>query len=211
MNKILLIKDVEEVTGKKIRKNAVSCGWDVAEEFTGIAILRTDETKIYIEDLQKITTNSKDDIKHRMDGFIDSLDKFKQGVKYKEFKINIVEDSWMGKNVFVLKNLVRFSTLIWREFRKESDYIDFLLPTSARSQIGFNKTEQLEVGNVKTEVYTRDTKSTKTGKILHKKGDKKKVDIKLLVQDYLKMAFGVDIEDNDEADGFVLALAGLLK
>lgn len=133
--------------------------------------------------------------------FMGAIDKFKQDLKYKEYKIIVVEDSWMGKNVYTLKNLVRFSTLLWAMFYNECDYFYFLLPTSARSQIGFNKNNQIKEGNVKIEVFSR-------GK---NKGKPKKVDIKLLVIDYLKQEFEVDIENSDKADAWVLSMAGLLN
>ena len=57
--KSLLIKDIEEVTNKKVRKNTLSIGVDTAEHSTGLSIIRTDNTKIYIEDLEKIVTNPK--------------------------------------------------------------------------------------------------------------------------------------------------------
>jgi Holliday junction resolvasome RuvABC endonuclease subunit len=201
MIKELLIKEVEAVVEKIIRKNAICIGWDVAEHYTGICILRTDDSKIYIEDLLKIETNPKEDIIHRMEYFLNATEKIKQNLKYKGFKIISIEDCWFGKNPEGLKHLARFSTLVWMSFRKECDYIFFILPISARAQIKFNKNDQMAEGNIKPKIISK-------GK---NKGKPKKIDIKLLVQDYLKMAFGVLIEDSDKADGFVLALAGLLK
>jgi Holliday junction resolvasome RuvABC endonuclease subunit len=67
--------------------------------------------------------------------------------------------------------------------------------------IKFNKNDQIAEGNVKIEKISR-------GK---NKGKPKKIDIKLLVQDYLKMAFGIVEKDSDRADAIVLALAGLAK
>ena len=210
MNKSIDIKEVEETIEKKIRKSAVCIGFDVAEHFTGICILRTDNTKIYIDKLDKITTSPKDDIIHRMEFFINSLDKFKQDLKYKEYKIVSVEDCWFGANVECLKHLARFSALVWIVFRKYADYIFFILPNSARAAIKFNKNKQIEESNITAAVYSRDTKN-KAGKLLHKKGEKKKIDIKELVSEYLTMTFGVTIEDLDEMDAFVLALTGLTK
>ena len=104
----LNIKEVEQKLNKKVRLNTVSIGWDVAEHFTGICILRTDTNTIYIENLQKIETNPKDDIKNRMSSFIGALDKFKQQIKkYKGYRMIIIEDSWFGYgNVVVLKNMI---------------------------------------------------------------------------------------------------------
>lgn len=205
----LKILDIEKIINKKIRQEAISVGFDVAEAYTGVCVLRTDKENINIDNLSVIETNNKDDIKNRMKYFVGAINKFKQDLNYKEYKIVVVEDSWMGKNVYTLKNLVRFSTLLWFLFYNECDYFYFLLPTSARSQIGFNKNNQTKSGNVSSGVYSRDTKSKKTGKILHKKGEKKKIDIKLLVMDYLEQNFKIKIENSDKADAFILALAGL--
>ena len=202
--KSLLIKDIEEVTNKKVRKNTICIGFDVSERHTGICLLRVNDTKIYIEGLFKIETDVKDDIKNRMNYFVGALEKYKQDfIKYKEYKICVVEDSWLGQNIKVLKDLVRFSTLTWVVFHNFCDYLFFVLPNSARAQIGFNKNDQMAEGNVKLKIITK-------GK---NKGKPKKVDIKLLVMDYLKMAFGVEVpnNDNDLADAFVLALCGILK
>lgn len=200
MNK-LSINLIEKKLNKKIRKDTVSIGFDVAEHYTGICVLKTNTNELIIESLQKITTNPKEDIINRMEYFINALEKFKQDLHYKEFRIVVIEDCWFGMNVNTLKSLARFSTLIYVAFRKNCDYKFFILPNSARSQIGFNKNDQIAKGNVKVGIISK-------GK---NKGKPKKIDIKLLVQDYLKTEFGLIIKDLDEVDGFVLSLAGLLK
>jgi Holliday junction resolvasome RuvABC endonuclease subunit len=195
------IKEAEEIMGKTIRKNAVCIGWDCAEHYTGIAILRTDISKIYIDKLDKIETNPKEDIIHRMEFFLNSLEKFKQDLKYKEYKIISIEDCWFSNNPECLKHLARFSTLIWTSFRKECDYIFFILPNSARAQIKFNKNKQIEESNIEIKKITR-------GK---NKGKPKKIDIKELVQEYLTMAFGIEEKDPDKSDAIVIAMSGLLR
>jgi Holliday junction resolvasome RuvABC endonuclease subunit len=200
--KKIKIKAVEDLLKKIVKQNAISIGFDVAEENTGVCVLRTDKEYIYVEALHKITTNKKDDIKNRMEFFLGALEKFKQLLpKTGQWRIVAIEDCWFGRNVEVLKTLARFSALLWYSFRKECDYIFFILPNSARALIGFNKNTQLEEGTIKPEIK-------KSGK---NKGQPKKVDIKLLVKDYIFQTFKVEIKDHDIADGFVLALAGLLK
>ena len=140
-----------------------------------------------------------------------SLEKLKQDIdKYKEYKILIIEDCFFGQNINVLKHLARFGILVYRELKKNVDVYYFFFPIQARTMIGFNQKTQEKIGNVKAEVYTRDTKD-KQGKIKHKKGDKKKVSCKDLIDDYLKTKFNVDIKEENERDAFVLALGGLLK
>jgi Holliday junction resolvasome RuvABC endonuclease subunit len=200
--KTLAIEKVEKLLNKKVRKNAISIGFDVAEHFTGVCLLRTDDRTIHINDLFKIETSHKEDLIHRMDNFINSLDKFLQDIdSSKNFRIVVIEDCWFGRNVETLKHLARFSALIYVAFRKYCDYITFLLPNSARSIVGFNQHKQQKVTNIQTEYFIR-------GK---NKGKAKKINLKDLIKEYLEMAFQLKIKDSDEADGFVLALAGLLK
>lgn len=208
---VLNIQDIEKKTNKKIRQNAVSVGVDIAEATTGVAILRTDKEKIYIENLQVIETSKKDDSFHRADNLVSSLEKLKQDiVAYKEYKLLIIEDCFFGQNAEVLKHLARFGILVYRELKKTVDVYYFMYPLTARSMIGFNQKKQQEKNTLKAEVYTRDT-INKQGKVLHKKGEKKKIECKALVHNYLETAFGLVFDSPDKADGFVLALAGLLK
>jgi Holliday junction resolvasome RuvABC endonuclease subunit len=198
----LKISDVEEKLGKKIRKEAVSLGFDVAERFTGYCSLQSNQTEITIEDIGVIETDTKQDTVHRMDCFLNSLEKFKQDWgKFKTFKIVVIEDCFMGMNVFTLKHLARFSALVYVSFRKQCDSLMFLMPNSARSIVGFNKNTQMKETKLEKKVITK-------GK---NKGKEKKIDLKKLVQEYLFTTFNIKLENPDQSDAFVLALAGLLK
>jgi len=198
----LLISDVEKKLGKKIRKDSIAIGFDVAEANTGHCVLKSTQDEIIIESIGVIQTSTKEDTVNRMNSFLNSLEKLKQDWgKYKQFRIVVVEDCFMGANVFTLKHLCRFSALVWVTYHKECDSLIFLMPNSARSIVGFNKNAQM-----------KDTKLEK--KIISKgknKGKEKKIDLKKLVQEYLKETFGIDLTNSDQADAFVLALAGLLK
>lgn len=193
--------EIEKKLGKKIRKNTLSIGWDSAERYSGASILITDNSKIYIE-LGKISTDPKEDIKNRMNYFEGALDKYVDIVKkVNNYKICVIEDAFLKFNVKVLKDLTRFSTIVWTKFHKICDYTFFILPNTARSQVGFSKNEQIIDSNIEVKKITK-------GK---NKGKNKKVDIKILVKDYIEQTFGLKIEDFDEADSFILAMAGLLR
>lgn len=210
MNK-LNIKDIEKKLNKVIRTNTVSIGFDVAEAYSGICILRTDKENIYIDSLQLIETSHKEDHFNRADHYISALEKFKQSLeKYKEYKILIIERCFFGRNPETLIHLAHFGILTYIVLKKEFDTYYYFGATTARSLIGFNQKKQEEKGTLKAEIYSRDTKDRK-GKILHKKGEKKKIDCKSLVHNYLKTDFGLEFKSKDEADAFVLAFAGLLK
>jgi Holliday junction resolvasome RuvABC endonuclease subunit len=196
------IKDIEKRLKKTIARNVYSIGFDVAEAFTGICILRTDKDNIYLEYLQVIETSNKEDHFNRADHYIAALEKFKQTLdKYKGYKILVIERCYFGKNVETLIHLAHFGILTYIMLKKEFDTYYYLGATTARSIIGFNQRRQESLGNLKTHIITR-------GK---NKGKVKKIDCKSLVHDYLKTDFNLTFKSKDEADAFILSLAGLLK
>lgn len=211
MIKTLAIKTIEEITKKKVRQNAVSIGFDTAPAFTGVCILKTDKEKLYIDFTQVIETSNKEDHFNRASHYVVSLEKFKQLLEnYKEFKILVIERCYYGQNAETLIQLAHFGILTYIILKKDFDTHYYWGATTARSMLGFNQKKQEEKGDLKAETYTRDTKD-KEGKIKHKKGDKKKIDCKSLVHNYLKTDFNLTFDSPDIADAFVLAIAGFLK
>lgn len=209
--KKLNIKEIEKKLNKTVARNVISVGFDVAERFTGICILRADKENIYIEDLQLIETSSKADHFHRADHYVVALRKFKQGLeKYKGFKIQVIEQCYYGRNPETLIHLAHFGILTYTELKQMFDTFYYLGATTARATIKFNQKRQEEFGTLKADVYKRDTKDRK-GKIKHRKGEKKKIKCKALVHDYLFTEFGLKFDSPDCADAFALALAGLLQ
>jgi Holliday junction resolvasome RuvABC endonuclease subunit len=207
----LSIKDVEEKTGKTVRQDCISAGIDVAENLTGVCLLRVDKEYIYIDYTNVITSNLKDDHFHKADDFVSSLEKFKQILlKYKEYKVLVIERCFYGMgNPEMLIHLAGFAAIAYTTLKKNFDSWHYLGATSARSVVGFNQKKQEQKCTIKPTFYTRDTKD-KSGKIKHKKGEQKKIDCKALVHNYLLTDFGIEFDSKDIADGFVLALAGLL-
>jgi len=198
----LSIKEIEKRLKKTIARNVYSVGFDTAEAFTGVCILRTDKENIYIENLQVIETSNKEDHFNRADHFVAALEKFKQTLgKYKGYKILVIERCFFGRNVETLIHLAHFGILTYIILKKEFDTYYYFGATTARSIIGFNQKRQESLGNLKPHIITK-------GK---NKGKEKKIDCKSLVHDYLKTDFKVTFDSKDKADAFVLALAGLLK
>jgi len=198
----LNIKKIEKQLGKQIRLNSISVGFDVAENFTGVCILKSDDKKITIEHLQVIKTNRKLDHFHRADNFIASLEKFKQLLtKYKQFKILVIEQCYYGINAQVLIHLAHFGILCYSVLNRDFDVYYHYGASTARMIIGFNFNTQKAKGNIIPHIITK-------GK---NKGKEKKISSKPLVHDYLKTDFNVEINQEDEADAFVLSLAGLLS
>ncbi len=198
----LSIKNIEKKLNKTIRQNTVSIGFDVAEAFTGVCALRTDKEYIYVDHTEVIETANKDDHFHRADHYVSSLEKFKQTIeKYKDYKILVIERCYFGRNPETLIHLAHFGILTYMILKQYFNTYYYLGATTARSIIGFNQKKQEEKGNIKPVTITR-------GK---NKGKTKKIDCKTLVHDYLNTDFGIKFDSKDIADGFVLALAGLLK
>jgi len=196
------IKDIEKKLGKIIRRNCISVGFDVAEKYTGICILKVDNETIFIKHTQVIETSDKDDHFHRADNYVFALEKLKQNIqKFKDSKIMTIERCYFGRNVETLIHLAHFGILTYITLRKDFDIYYYLGATTARSLIGFNQKRQEEKGTLKVHVITK-------GK---NKGKSKKIDCKSLVHDYLKTDFKLTFKSKDEADAFVLALAGLIK
>jgi len=207
----LNIKDIETKLNKVIRQNSISMGIDVAENITGICIIKSNCNTINVEYTQIIESNKKEDHFHRADHFIDSLDKLKQTInKYKTHKILVIERCYFGVNPEALIHLAHFGILSYTILKKEFDTVYYFGANTGRSIIGFNQKKQEEQGTLEADLYTRDTKDRK-GKLKHRKGDKKKIDCKSLVHNYLKTDFNIEFESKDIADAFVLALAGLLQ
>jgi Holliday junction resolvasome RuvABC endonuclease subunit len=198
----LKISDIEKKLHKTIRRDCISVGFDVAEKFTGICILKADKEFISIENTQVIETSATEDHFHRADHYVSALEKFKQTLQnYKEPKLQTVERCFFGRNVETLIHLAHFGILTYIILKKEFETYYYMGATTARSLIGFNQRKQAERGNLKPHIISK-------GK---NKGQAKKIDCKSLVHDYLKTDFKLVFKSKDEADAFVLALAGLLK
>jgi Holliday junction resolvasome RuvABC endonuclease subunit len=198
----LSIKNIEKKLDKQIRKDTISIGFDVAESYTGVCILKTDKDNLIIVDTQVIETTHKEDHFNRADHYVAALEKFKQTLeKYKGYKILVIERCYFGRNPETLIHLAHFGILTYTILKKEFDTYYYLGATTARSIIGFNQRKQEAKGNLKPHIITK-------GK---NKGKEKKIDCKSLVHDYLKTDFNLIFNSKDEADAFVLALAGLLK
>jgi Holliday junction resolvasome RuvABC endonuclease subunit len=184
--KKIKITQIEKKINKQLKQQCLVIGFDVASKHTGIAIIKTHKATLEIIKLHKIDYNLestvKKDLIKAMECFIGELNNFISGLNLgRDYKIFVIEDCFLKFNVNVLKELARFSVLIWRELKHLADKIYFVLPTTARSQIGFKK---------------------------DKKCPKK---IKEQVLDYVNNLFSLKLKDKDLSDAVVLALSGLIK
>ena len=182
--KKIKIKTVETFLGITLKSNIISIGWDVSMRSTGIAVIRTTDSYLIIEILDKIIISKNVEDKDALDLFIDQVDSFAKKIS-QIYKIdyNIIEDCFYGNNVRTLKALARHSALVYDRFRRLSRIQYFLLPTVARSRIKFKKSSKKIKGHA----------------------------LKKEVIEYINVAIGLKLKskDNDICDSIVLALAGL--
>lgn len=197
----MYILEMENKTKETIRKNVVSLGIDVAERFTGLCLLKTDSDKVEIRDTRVIKTHAKDDHLHRADHYVSALEKYKQILSdYKQYKIMVIESCYYGRNAQTLIHLAHFGILSYVTLKKGVDDYHYMSVLRARSLIGFNQRKQQKITTLKPHIISR-------GK---NKGKTKKIPCKDLVHDYLKTEFDLKFKSKDEADAWVLAMAGLL-
>lgn len=179
------IDEVEQILGKSIRTNTVSVGIDGAQKVTGICVIRTTKDKFYIDAFYdiKITGVGKGNMHTKLPEYAQKMKDIRNDLQaYKGFtKRVIIEDCWFGLNTWTLKVLAKYATVAFFVFRKwTQDIPDPIQPISARSRVGIK---------------------------LDKKSKKKTKD---QICDWVEDNFGLLIEDDNLADGFVLALNGVL-
>lgn len=140
MKNILSIKKLEKLTKKEITNNITVLGVDVAEYKTGICLLQSDKKEIKIIKVFKINTDKKLTFFENIDLFLKEGDKIYQYLKENNIKLDklIIEDCFFGKNIKTLKNLARFSILIYIIFRDLTKETIFILPTQSRNLIGYH-------------------------------------------------------------------------
>ena len=110
---------------------------------TGIAVIRTSSSYLTVEILDKILIPKSVKDKDALDLFIDQVDTFARKIS-QMFKIdyNVIEDCFFGSNVRTLKALARHSALVYDRFRGLSRIQYFILPTTERSKIKFQKSSK---------------------------------------------------------------------
>lgn len=184
--KKIKLETVESFLGVDLNINKLSIGFDVAVHSTGIAIIKTTDTYLILEQTEKIITPHKIDQLSALDSFISQLDNFKNKAiqKYK-INISIIEDCFMGKNVNTLKALARHSALVYDRLKRVSDKIELLLPNQARKRVNFQKSDKKIRGHA----------------------------LKKEIVNYVNNALNLDlkVKDNDIADAIILSLSGLVE
>lgn len=184
MNKIQ-IKHIEEFFKIKLNKNSTVLGVDVSMYSTGLALLRTTDNYLMIEKLEVIKVPKSKNFLESANSFLEQLDSIKRDIISKHtLNKTVIEDCFFGSNVNTLKALARFGILTYERFRGCSHECRFLLPTSARKTINFQKTDKKAKGEI----------------------------LKKEIVYYINKGFKLKLKtrENDKADALVLALSGMV-
>ena len=188
----------------EIKKNTISLGFDVAQNKTGVCLLRTDNQYLYIEALECICIKKGKKTLHQViDEFESKAQELKLQIEKLKLKcsnkILMIEDCWFGKSVWTTKILAKFAVLVYIIFKHwATETPDPIQPITARNIIKFPE----DKGKFH---FEEDDNGKK-----HKVWDIKPLDVKKQVQNYLSDELDVDIQDAELSDGFVLAFAGLI-
>jgi len=182
--------NVETFLGVKLKDNMVALGADTAVYHTAFAIIRTTDTYLILESLEKIEVPKlakKSTIEQRLknlDLYTEQLDDLKnKWSKLYKFDYTKIEDCYYAFSVLTTKSLAYNSILTYDRLKRISTYTTLIMPNSARAKIKFKKSKK---------------KMTK-------------IEFKNEIIDYVNLALGLEITNNDEADSIILALAGLVE
>lgn len=205
------LEELSDAIGKEIRKDCIVLGLDVAQKRTGVCLLRTTRNKLYIEDLYTVDIKgtSKNNVHKKLVEYAKKLIKLREELKGKKLpetysKILVLEDCWFGRSVWVTKTLARFETVAFLMLRKWADEVpDPIQPVAARKLVGFEQ----DRGEFKYDSY-----KTKKGKTRRKRvWIRKPLGVKDQIKNFISDVIGLDVEDDNLADGIVLALVGVIK
>ena len=123
-----------------LMKNTIAIGWDVSMHSTGIAIIRTTNNYLVLEQIEKIQIPKDIQNLDAMDLFIEQLNRFADKVSQKfKIDINIIEDCFFSKCARTLKSLARHSVLVYDRFRgisRKSFLIMGMLPCTIPKNTG---------------------------------------------------------------------------
>ena len=188
--KKIALTTVESFLDKKLKRNKISIGADTATYHTAFAILRTTDTYLIIEELNKIEvpklakTSTVKSLLNNVDLFCEQLDSLKNKLaqQYK-FDYTQIEDCFYSMSVKTTKMLAYNSILTYDRIKRISDNTTLIMPNTARSLIGFKKSKKASGQQLKKELV-----------------------------EFINNALGLElkVKDNDKADATVLSLTGLI-
>ena len=184
--KKIAITTVEDFLGVELQRNKISLGFDTSVHSTGIVIIRTTKSYLMVDEIYKLNVPKKVKNEDAIDLFTEQLDSFKERISRK-YKIDFatIEHCFYGGNPNTLIALARHAVLVYDRFKRITNITKFLLATSARKKVKFEKSNKKNTGY------------------------KLKKDIVNFINNALNLK--LKMKDQDIADACVLALAGLVE
>jgi len=184
------LKSVENYLGVNLTCDTISIGADTACYYTSFAVIKTTNSYLILESLEKITVPKlakKVTIKqvlNNVDLFTEQLDylKNKWSKKYK-FDQTRIEDCFYQFSIKTTKLLAYNGILTYDRLKRISKNTTLTMPNSARKNINF-KASQKKLPRIK---------------------------LKKEIIKYINLALNLKIENDNESDAIVLALSGLIK
>jgi len=189
--KKIKLETIETWIGKNLKRNVIVIGADTAVYHTAFAVIRTTDTYLILEEIQKIEVpklSKKSTIKHVLDNvdlFTEQLDNLKNlfAQKYK-FDYTQIENCFYSFSVKTTKLLAYNGILTYDRLKRISNNATLIMPQSARSIVGFKKSKNAKGSQLKQEVV-----------------------------DYINniLDLKLKLKDNDQADSIMLALSGIIE
>lgn len=186
----LSIKKLEKNLGLKIKKNVYCLGIDTASK-SGIAIIIVGTEKVTIDSrvikiptLPKDTVDKSERYEESLEGILMIIRDLKKKIKKSEGNILVLENSFLSFSPWTYGYLKSFMGIIYAELYDLFDNIHIVFPTAARKLVGFQSS------------LKRGTKSKEK---------------KQEIMTWISKVIESEINEDNEADAIVLALAGLVK
>lgn len=133
----LPIKPIEKALGKRLNKNVISIGVDTASR-AGICFASVDKDTLYLN-TQFLEIKSTD-LYFKYNQLIKSFTSL-LSISDPDKHVLIIEDTYFGKNVEVLKMISRMGMIVYMCGKQAGiENIKFIYPTSSRKALGIKGT-----------------------------------------------------------------------
>lgn len=152
------ISGLEKLLGKRIKKNTLAIGVDLASNITGFSLLKSDDKKVTLVDTDYIDLSkySKGDKRYiKMDLFMLEVEEFCKRHKINEYENTCIyiEDCFFGRSIESFQRLCEYHALFYATVKKYCDNVYFILPNIARANIKFSNKNKVKSESVKALVH----------------------------------------------------------
>jgi len=201
------LDEICSILDKEIRPNTMSLGVDGAQKKTGICLLRTTKTKFYVEGFYEIQMKGvgKGNLHKKLPEYLSYCKNVCADLPLwsKYDRRLIIEDCYYGMSIWTTKVLAKYAVVSFFAFKKwATDIPEPIQPITARKKVGF----VADSGKFHYELRTV------AGEQKRKKiWDRKPLPLKDQIINYVEENFNIELDSDDFADAFILALSGLIE